>query len=90
MSLEKLALKKPPYPAQNADYLPCPQTTDLNPQSVNSSTAQVNQNQLIKLDDRVVVLDRKNCPQHGTVRWVGRHIRTRTLKSNHIGIETVS
>ena len=46
--------------------------------------------QHFKINDRVVVYNMKNIAMHGTVRWTGRHVQTRTLESNHIGIETVS
>ncbi len=43
-----------------------------------------------KINDRVVVYNKKNVAIHGTVRWTGRDVQTRTLNTNHIGIETVS
>ena len=39
---------------------------------------------------RVGVFNKKKVPILGTIRWMGTDILTRTLGSNHIGIETVS
>ena len=62
----------------------------LNTSPSNSSEDQHHTHQQFRVNDRVVVFDKKNAPCHGTVQWVGRHVQTRTLESKHIGIETVS
>ncbi len=43
-----------------------------------------------KINDRVVVYNKKNKPLRGSVRWTGKKVQTRNLDTNHIGIETVS
>ena len=43
-----------------------------------------------KINDHVVVFDKRNTPLHGTVRWAGRKGRIgRDLGSLHLGIEMV-
>ena len=97
VSLEKLAPEPPPSPG--ADYSvakkpknpPVDSSANTGKVSSHSFDPPVDQpHQHFKVNDRVVVYNKKNIAVHGTVRWTGRRVQTRTLESNHIGIETVS
>ncbi len=61
--------------------------TVVNPPAQGSS---VDKHPRFKINDRVVVYNKKNVPMHGIVRWTGMNVQTKTLDTNHIGIETVS
>ena len=91
MSLDKLAAK-PPHQVPHGSTRQ--QLKSSSSSGVNSSThgSPIDKPPtcMFKINDRVVVYNRKNVAMHGTVRWTGRDVQTRTLDTNHIGIETVS
>ena len=91
MSLDKLAAK-PPHQVPHG--VTRQQLKSFSPPGVNSSTQWSPIDNpptcMFKINDRVVVFNKKNVPMGGTVRWIGRDLQTRILDTNHIGIETVS
>ncbi|XP_064393270.1 uncharacterized protein LOC135340804 isoform X2 [Halichondria panicea] len=90
-SLDKLAAK-PPHQVPHGSTRQ--QLKSSSPSGVNSSTHGSPTDKLptrmFKINDRVVVYNKKKEPMGGTVRWIGRNLQTRTLDTNHIGIETDS
>ncbi|XP_064393273.1 ubiquitin carboxyl-terminal hydrolase CYLD-like isoform X2 [Halichondria panicea] len=91
VSLDKLAAK-PPHQVPHGSTRQ--QLKSSSPSGVNSSThgSPIDKppTHMFKINDRVVVYNRKKEPMGGTVRWIGRDLQTRTLDTNHIGIETDS
>ncbi len=95
VSLDKLAAKPPhqvphsaiPPQQPKSSTLPRAALPGANPPTQGSSADKPPR---FKINDCVVVYNKKNVPMHGTVRWVGRDIHSRTLDTNYIGIETVS
>jgi hypothetical protein len=44
-----------------------------------------------KIDDQVVIFDKRNTPLHGSVRWIGRKNQMgRDMGELHVGIEMVT
>ncbi len=89
VSLDKLAAK-PPRQVPHVSIPQQPKSSTLPGANPHIQGSCADKPPVFKINDRVVVYNRKNVPIHGTVRWTGRNIHTRTLNTNHIGIETVS
>ena len=92
VSLDKLATKPPHQVPHSAIPPQQPKSSTLPraPLPAPTQGSSADKPPVFKINDRVVIYNRKNVPMHGTVRWVGRNVYTRTLDTNYIGIETVS